>query len=184
MNAIDLNRRAISATVATSLLGVATASCANMAIDELPYAKSAPFTAQEFWEKFLDLINEKGGPPGRDRVERAIGTKFIRLETYSQSTEFFLDYGKHWYFNARFSIAKSHHYLSISAVDTVGLTFRQQPIVWNPDVSKKLLENGWKFYLRSPHVGPTNRSYKTDHADLSLTVFENRLIGLSVVWKT
>ena len=112
---IDARRRKLTVSLAAGLLGLTSQACAVSGDKAMPYAKPAPFTAMEFWQRVLDLANEKGNDRSRERVERLMGIKFVRTVEVGESKAFFADYGLDWYFNARLSWSTTRSSLDIFA---------------------------------------------------------------------
>ena len=150
----------------------------------MPYAKPAPFTAMEFWQRILALINERGRDTSRDRVERAIGTKFVRIVGEVETRAHFADYGVHWYFNARLSGGTSRPSLSIDADNQNGLMFSDGPLKYSPVVFDSLMKSGWVKSEPLPHFYPNLRLLEADFAAIMLNEYDNNVASLNITWFT
>jgi hypothetical protein len=148
----------------------------------MPFAKPAPFSAQEFWQKILTLANDNNGLPSRERVEQALGKKFAREAGTAPHQTLFLDYGKHWYFDAFYSMGVENSYLSIGFGQSGTHLFSDGQLLWEPTVAFALSFSGWERYRPSPHAGPESRWYSKPSAGIRLAVISNAITGLSLSW--
>jgi hypothetical protein len=184
-SAIDTGRRQMTlGAVTAGLLGLSGQSCATRPETTLPYAKPAPFTAMEFWQRILDLTNEKGKDTSRERVERAIGTKFARVVGEVESRAHFADYGVHWYFNARLSGGTSRPSLSINAEYQKVLMFSDGPLKYSPVVFESLMKGGWVKSAPLPHFYPNLHQLETDSVAIALNEYDNYVASVNIGWLT
>jgi hypothetical protein len=179
---IDTHRRELTVGLSAGLLGLTSQSCAVSGDKAMPYAKPAPFTAMEFWQRVLDLVNEKGADRSRERIERAVGTKFVRIVGEVETRAHFLDYGVHWYFNVRLSGGTSRPSLDIFAPDQQVLKFADGPLKYSPIVYDSLLQNG---LLKSPplaHFVPNFHRFNTDFLSISIGEADNSVTDFRFTW--
>jgi hypothetical protein len=181
---IDTRRRELTVGLAAGLLGVTNQSCAVSGDKAMPFAKPAPFTAMEFWQRILDLFNEKGRDKSRERVERVIGTKFVRTVEVGEAKAYFADYGVHWYFNARLLGGASRPSLSIDADHQKVLKFSDGPLKYSPVVFDSLMKSGWVKSAPLPHFYPNLRLLETDFAAIMLNEYDNDVASLNITWLT
>lgn len=154
-----LGRRAVAVGIGamlmsgTELVGCATEPANNekkQASDalpaDLPYTKPAPFTGEEFWLSMLALLNESfTNVITQERVELALGRKFVRFSDETRSNAF-LDMGKTWYFNVKYSTL--HGILEVWGMDQGHGSFSNGPLLFTPLVGQSLERTGWLQYLR------------------------------------
>ncbi|MEO8023824.1 hypothetical protein [Polaromonas sp.] len=187
---IDSNRRTFSLGLASCLLSAGSSSFAGSTEAMLRFATPAPFTSQKFWKNLLELMNEKTDSPTRERMERVVGTRFVRVAGDAPDQTFFVDYGRHWYFNARFNSGRTNPSLEIWHAapgevwsPTSGINvFSDGSLLWSPYIHKTLVDSGWERYMRSPHAGPENRSYRKSNMTMGLTVVDNVISGIAITW--
>ena len=179
---IDARRRKLTVSLAAGLLGLTSQACAVSGDKAMPYAKPAPFTAMEFWQRVLDLANEKGNDRSRERVERLMGTKFVRTVEVGESKAFFADYGLDWYFNARLSWSTTRSSLDIFAPNQNVLRFADGPLKFSPVMYDSLLQNGWMKSLPLAHYIPNFHLFHTDFASISIGESDNDVTDFNFTW--
>ena len=179
---VDLGRRKMTAGLTAGLLGLSAQSCATTVGEALPFAKPAPFTAMEFWQRILDLANEEGKDRSRERIERVMGTKFVRVIEVGDAKGYFADYGVHWYFNARLSWSTTRSSLDIFAPNQQVLRFADGPLKYSPVVYDSLLQNGWMKSRPLAHFVPNFHLFHTDFVAISIGETDNDVTDFNFTW--
>lgn len=186
---IDPDRRIFLFGLVTGFLGAGSSSFAGPT-EAMSRSAAPALSAQALWKNILELVNEKTEGPTRERVERAIGTRFVRVAGEAPMQTFFVDDERHGYFNARFNSGGTRPSLEIWHAAPGGIWdprsgmngFSDASLLWNPDVHKTLIDSGWERYMPSPHAGPETRRYRKSKIAMALTVVDNVISGIVITW--
>ena len=180
---IDTTKRKLTVGMGASLLGLHAQSQTSQLAEPLSFAKPAPFTSQEFWQKLLDLADRKKGNPTKEVIESAIGTKFIRVVGVEDFRAYFIDYGIHWYFNVSLLDDSKRPSLSISAVHPQVLGFSDGSLKYTPAIFNDLIGSGWMPAPSLAHFVPNYHRFQTDLSFIAIGELNNNVTHFRITWR-
>ncbi len=116
------------------------------------YTGKPPYTAEQFWDLVLSLLNEKNGSVTQERLERTLGVRFPPPDHQSDEDVYALRAGKDWYFDVRltlyndrfrFPLAPQLNGPHVEWSMAWGTHSFGDPCVTDEHVRATLLANGW-----------------------------------------